>query len=96
MSIEGNASNSRAPEERNVYSRAYLPQILKPLRGDMSIEGNASNSRAPEERNVYSRAYLPKPSKAPAGRHVSHRIEERYIKKITTHSSAFLCASILP
>ena len=35
MSIEGNASNSRAPEERNVYSRAYLPQILKPLRGDM-------------------------------------------------------------
>ena len=35
MSIEGNASNSRAPEERYVYSRAYLPQILKPLRGDM-------------------------------------------------------------
>ena len=38
MSIEGNASNSRAPEERNVYSRAYLPQILKPQRGDMCIE----------------------------------------------------------
>ena len=35
MSIEGDASNSRAPEERYVYSRAYLPQILKPLRGDM-------------------------------------------------------------
>ena len=77
MSIEGNASNSRAPEERNVYSRAYLPQILKPQRGDMCIEYQ-----------------LPKPSKAPAGRHVSHRIEERYIKKIT-RSSAFLCASIL-
>ena len=76
MSIEGNASNSRAPEERYVYSRAY--QILKPQRGDMCIEYQ-----------------LPKPSKAPAGRHVSHRIEERYIKKITTRSSAFLCASIL-
>ena len=75
MSIEGNASNSRAPEERYVYSRA---QILKPQRGDMCIEYQ-----------------LPKPSKAPAGRHVSHRIEERYIKKITTRSSAFLCASIL-
>ena len=79
MSIEGDASNSRAPEERYVYSRAYLPQILKPQRGDMCIEYQ-----------------LPKPSKAPAGRHVSHRIEERYIKKITTRSSASLCASILP
>ena len=33
MSIEGDASNSRAPEERNVYSKACLTQILKPQRG---------------------------------------------------------------
>ena len=60
----------------------------------MSIEGDASNSRAPAERNVYSKSMSTPNPKAPAGQHVSHRIEERYIKKIT-RSSAFLCASIL-
>ena len=54
MSIEGDASNSRAPEERNVYSKSMSnPNTQKPQRGDMCIEYQ-----------------LPKPSKAPAGRKV--------------------------
>ena len=37
MSIEGDTSNLRAPEERNVYSKSRSV-FLKPQRGDMCIE----------------------------------------------------------
>ena len=36
MSIDSDASNLRAPEERNVYSKSESPQS-KPQRGDMCI-----------------------------------------------------------
>ena len=55
MSIEGDASNFRAPEEHNVYSKACLTQILKPQRGDMCIEYQPpKSSKAPAGRHVYS------------------------------------------
>ena len=41
MSIEGDASNLRAPAERNMYSKsgsAPFSRFLKPQRGDMCIK----------------------------------------------------------
>ena len=52
MSIEGDTSNLRAPEERNVYSKSRSV-FLKPQRGDMCIEYQHPKSpKAPEGRHV--------------------------------------------
>ena len=57
MSIEGNTSNLRAPEERNVYSkRESAPfsrfPFLKPQRGGMFIDRRhaCAKPKAPEGR----------------------------------------------
>ena len=76
MSIEGDASNSRAPEERNVYSKACLTQILKPQWGDMCIKTHYTRRSGilpdpkPQRGDMCIEYQPPKSSKAPAGRHV--------------------------
>ena len=51
MSIEGDRSNPRAPEERNVYSKSRSV-FLKLQRGDMCIEYQHLKSKAPAGRHV--------------------------------------------
>ena len=53
MSIEGDASNLRAPAERNVYSKQESARFLKPQRGGMFIDQRHTlATQAPAGRHV--------------------------------------------
>ena len=62
MSIAGEMANSRAPEERNVYSKSAVICFQKAQRGDMFIDArHILATQAPEGRHVGNMASAAKP-----------------------------------